>query len=736
MALSTQLYANNARSTLASGITNAALTFTVATGEGALFPTIVNTGDYFLVTLEVGTSREIVKVTGRSGDTFTIDPAGRAQEGTSAAAWGGGTVVAGRLTKGTLTRFGRLTDRLYELTTLDEMDRPSLMDGNSYIVHANNEAGNPIIAIKNTSNEWSFYSHEVAVVTGTVTAGNKVTAAAIVSGGTGYTIGDTLTVVGGTSYVAATLTVNTVSGGVITSVSINNPGVYTVNPGNPVSVTGGTGSGATFNLTLATANTTTSFVSTDIAALLSTFTAGKYIVQFTSGTLLGKPKRITAQKTNFVQWANADTSAPSIGDTFKIFVSNVSSISSPTFSALTLSFVPTGRVLYTTSGGAVTSSGNFTYDGTTFTVGSGSTNLFGSNVSVKDTSGFTIKNLSDPTKIAQFSLASLSTGTTRTYTLPDVTDTITTLTATQTLTNKTISGGTISGTITNSSAETKSGTFDAFGATVSLRDTITTFKNGVDSTKGFQFLCSSISTGTVRTITVPDASGTMLLTSGTLLDPSQGGVPTGAVMPFAGSAAPAGWVLCDGSAISRTTFSALFIAISTTYGAGNGSTTFNVPDLRGRAVFGKDNMGGVAANRLTAANTGVTGTTLGSAGGDERLHAHNHTATDSGHGHTLNDPGHGHGVNDPTHTHSDTNGPSSAVYGVQPGSGAAGWLTIGDSGAVAATMSYSGTGISIQGSGTGASVLTGNASISVSSTGTGGSQNLPPAIVLNYIIKT
>ena len=60
----------------------------------------------------------------------------------------------------------------------------------------------------------------------------------------------------------------------------------------------------------------------------------------------------------------------------------------------------------------------------------------------------------------------------------------------------------------------------------------------------------------------------------------------GIVSPYAGSSAPSGWLLCDGSAVSRTTYSALFAITSTTYGAGDGSTTFNLPDLRNRVAVG------------------------------------------------------------------------------------------------------------------------------------------------------
>jgi len=67
---------------------------------------------------------------------------------------------------------------------------------------------------------------------------------------------------------------------------------------------------------------------------------------------------------------------------------------------------------------------------------------------------------------------------------------------------------------------------------------------------------------------------------------SNAGIPTGTVSAFAGSAAPTGYALCDGSAVNRTTQAALFSVIGTTYGIGDGSTTFNLPDLRGRVVAG------------------------------------------------------------------------------------------------------------------------------------------------------
>ena len=94
--------------------------------------------------------------------------------------------------------------------------------------------------------------------------------------------------------------------------------------------------------------------------------------------------------------------------------------------------------------------------------------------------------------------------------------------------------------------------------------------------------------------------------------PSQ--VPVGVVSAFAGVNAPAGWLMCAGQAVSRTDYSALFNALSTTYGSGDGSTTFNLPDLRGRVPAGVDNMGGSAASRLTSTVLSASNT-LGATGG-------------------------------------------------------------------------------------------------------------------------
>jgi microcystin-dependent protein len=125
-------------------------------------------------------------------------------------------------------------------------------------------------------------------------------------------------------------------------------------------------------------------------------------------------------------------------------------------------------------------------------------------------------------------------------------------------------------------------------------------------------------------------------------------LPFGMVVDYAGTSAPSLWLLCYGQAINRTTYADLFSAIGTTYGTGDGSTTFNLPDCRGRVVAGEDDMGGVSANRLTGLTNGVNGDTLGASGGLEsftlattNLPSHSHTFS----GTTSSNGDHNHDVN-------------------------------------------------------------------------------------------
>lgn len=111
------------------------------------------------------------------------------------------------------------------------------------------------------------------------------------------------------------------------------------------------------------------------------------------------------------------------------------------------------------------------------------------------------------------------------------------------------------------------------------------------------------------------------------------GLEIGTVFTYAGSSAPSKYLMLYGQNVSRSTYSALFAVLGTTYGAGDGSTTFGLPDARGRVVAGKDNMGGTSANRLTGLSGGLDGDVLGATGGAE---THALTSAQNGpHTHTI-----------------------------------------------------------------------------------------------------
>jgi microcystin-dependent protein len=181
---------------------------------------------------------------------------------------------------------------------------------------------------------------------------------------------------------------------------------------------------------------------------------------------------------------------------------------------------------------------------------------------------------------------------------------------------------------------------------------------------------------------------------------------TGELKPFAGATAPVGYLLCFGQAISRTAYAGLFTVIGTTYGAGDGSTTFNLPDLRGRVAAGKDDMGGSNANRLSSV---IASTTLGAAGGQQTESAGlSGTASVSGStGGSLSISGSGflNGI-----AFSGNDSPGGAFFASSSGQG----VTI-NSGATSGTLSVSASG-SISGS-------------------TSSASNVPPTLILNQMIR-
>ena len=204
-------------------------------------------------------------------------------------------------------------------------------------------------------------------------------------------------------------------------------------------------------------------------------------------------------------------------------------------------------------------------------------------------------------------------------------------------------------------------------------------------------------------------------------------VPTGMVAPFAGAAAPEGWLPCDGREVSRTDYAALFAAIGTAYGEGDGAATFALPDLRGRVVAGLDGMGGTAAGRLTGRSGGVDGAALGGAGGAE-----SHALTEA----ELAE--HGHGAGSYGGSATGTTGSGGAhTHNLSRRSGQG----------TQYTSTYQLTGDGTGGSGRDATSSAGAHTHGFSAefevTGRSGPagggiphNNVQPTIVLNYIVKT
>lgn len=235
-------------------------------------------------------------------------------------------------------------------------------------------------------------------------------------------------------------------------------------------------------------------------------------------------------------------------------------------------------------------------------------------------------------------------------------------------------------------------------------------------------------------------------------------IPTGCMMDYPDLVPPTGWLTCDGSAKSRTNYANLFSLLGTRYGAGDGFSTFNLPDFRGRVAVGMGAGPGLSS-RILGEMGGVETATISLAqmpyhnhSATEAAHnhyawqdVHNHYAWQDPHAHAIADNPHAHGVYDPQHAHSYAAGPPLSA-GTLP--------TIYSLFTGYVGTEASPTGIGIYGSGTGIGiynaqpgVYTDNrqpavytnsvaAAISVAFAGGGqGHANMQPFLVINKIIK-
>lgn len=204
-------------------------------------------------------------------------------------------------------------------------------------------------------------------------------------------------------------------------------------------------------------------------------------------------------------------------------------------------------------------------------------------------------------------------------------------------------------TIGLSTAGTERAIIDSNGVTIQAQGDI---RLADSDSSNWVALQAAATVSSNLTFTLPSADGSngqFLQTngSGALSFSTVQGVPTGAVFCIAVSTVPSDYLECSGTAVSRTTYSALFAVIGTTYGAGNGSTTFNLPDLRGEFVRGYDHGRGI--------DVIPSGRAIGSAQSSQNAsHTHTATVTDPGHTHTYQTSLTTQGVDTDSHGHDDS----------------------------------------------------------------------------------
>ena len=224
---------------------------------------------------------------------------------------------------------------------------------------------------------------------------------------------------------------------------------------------------------------------------------------------------------------------------------------------------------------------------------------------------------------------------------------------------------------------------------------------------------SSLSGNVALTLPASITNGGFLQTdgSGNLSFSIVAGVPSGSVFCMAVVSIPTGYLECNGAAVSRTTYSALFAIIGVNYGSGNGSSTFNVPDLRGEFVRGVDRGRGVDSGRNVATSQGGQNA------------SHNHTATTTG------------SVGNHRHTYAFAQGSNG---GVGNNFGGSGITSVSQSGGNLAELEQSGgnDGQHLRGYTAQTDDTTPSLSVSTSIGNQGGGEARPRNVAMLYIIKT
>lgn len=202
---------------------------------------------------------------------------------------------------------------------------------------------------------------------------------------------------------------------------------------------------------------------------------------------------------------------------------------------------------------------------------------------------------------------------------------------------------------------------------------------------------------------ISNSTGTQSLDAKNISRINQFGVPTGTILEYASTSAPTGFLYCNGTGYSRSTYSTLFGVVGTSFGSSS-TSTFKVPDRRGRVGFGIDNLGGTSANRITSTAADTLG---GAVGAQAQTTVGSISGSVSGHALTVDEmPSHAHTVNN------DQGGAGSAQF-IASAAGSATAVNTSSVGGGSAhthgdTFAFSGSTMSV----------------------------LQPGIALNYIIKT
>jgi microcystin-dependent protein len=200
-------------------------------------------------------------------------------------------------------------------------------------------------------------------------------------------------------------------------------------------------------------------------------------------------------------------------------------------------------------------------------------------------------------------------------------------------------------------------------------------------------------------------------------------MPLGAVFAFAPNAVPAGYLLCDGQAVSRTTYADLFAAIGTTFGSGDGVATFNVPDMRDWFIRGRNpttrTIGSTQAASLASHTHAVSDP------------GHIHGAFQAAHSHAVSDPAHSHAVSDPGHVHGGLRGQggSSTFQGAGFNNG----IENSAAAVTGVTVAAAYTGVGVEATQPAITVQSATTGLQVGAAG--GAETVPQNIAMDYYIK-